>query len=211
MYVANNKQLLSSPPQTNFNTTTNTTTANSSSTSTMNNSQEPPTTPVQFTTTTATNNASSSSYNASSVLTLQNLTPAQIPSSMLHHTVKPARCDIYSRKSADELKFYRDYYFIKFVEHLNKLNRADEKRTYSKSTLNYCEANLANNTSAATNSDYCLATYAINSNIQTTATTLTNSSLGNPHVASTSSNYLSASSSASTPNQAWVMQQKKQI
>ena len=99
------------------------------------------------------------SYNTQTILTLQNLTPSQIPASMMQNTVKPSRCDIYERKSYDELRFFRDYYFIKFVELLNKLTRADEKRTYSKSSLAYMEAN-----SVIPHGNECLSPYAIMSN-----------------------------------------------
>jgi hypothetical protein len=99
------------------------------------------------------------SYNSQTILTLQNLTPSQIPASMMQNTVKPSRCDIYERKSYDELRFFRDYYFIKFVELLNKLTRADEKRAYSKSSLAYMEAN-----SVIPHANECLSPYAIMSN-----------------------------------------------
>lgn len=48
-------------------------------------------------------------------------------------------CDIYQRKSVEELRFTRDYYFIKFMEMLNKLNRPDDRRVFSKATLKYIE------------------------------------------------------------------------
>jgi hypothetical protein len=77
-------------------------------------------------------------------LEFQNLTQSQIPASYLDNQITPVRCDIYQRKSPEELRFTRDFYFIKFMEGLNKLNRADEKRSYSKSTLAFFEANNYN-------------------------------------------------------------------
>ena len=56
----------------------------------------------------------------------------------------PIRCDVYQRKSADELQFTRDFYFLRFMESLNKLNRADERRAYSRSTAAFLEANNYN-------------------------------------------------------------------
>ena len=107
------------------------------------------------------------SYNSQTLLTLQNLTPAQIPASMLQHTVRPpTRCDIFQRKSSDELKFFRDFYFVKFVELLNKLTRVDDKRTYSKSALAYMEAN-----NIVPHPNESLSPYAIMSCSSTTTTT----------------------------------------
>ncbi len=83
-----------------------------------------------------------------------NLIQSQIPQSMIPGTRKTFKCDIYQRKSPEELKFVRDFYFIKFMEGLNKLNRADERRSYSKSTIAYIESSQ----SMSSNSDVCIAT-----------------------------------------------------
>ena len=66
--------------------------------------------------------------------------PGVIPASMLENATRPVNCDIFSRKSADELKFNRDYNFIRFMESLNKLTRADERKFYSRATIIYSEA-----------------------------------------------------------------------
>ncbi len=58
---------------------------------------------------------------------------------MLEDQIVPVYCDIYQRKSVEELTFIRDYYFIKFMEALNKLNRADDRRCYSRATIAYSE------------------------------------------------------------------------
>lgn len=89
-----------------------------------------------------------------------NLAPSQIPQSMLPGARKTVKSDIYTRKSPEELKFLRDYYFIKFMEGLNKLSRPDERRCYSKSTLAYLEANSGLNA----NSDNFLSATSVISN-----------------------------------------------
>jgi hypothetical protein len=87
------------------------------------------------------------------MINFPNLAQSQIPQSMINARTT-FKCDIYQRKSSEELKFIRDYYFIKFMEGLNKLNRADERRSYSKSTVAYIESNCAANS----NNDICIAT-----------------------------------------------------
>ena len=89
-----------------------------------------------------------------------NLTQSQIPQSMIPGVRKTFKCDIYHRKSPEELKFVRDYYFIKFMEGLNKLNRVDERRVFSKSAIAYLESNYAQNSS-----DTCIATSIITNTI----------------------------------------------
>lgn len=66
---------------------------------------------------------------------------------MFEDQVVPVYCDIYQRKSTEELTFFRDYYFIKFMEGLNKLNRGDDRRCYSKEAIAYSEimSNQSNN------------------------------------------------------------------
>lgn len=81
-----------------------------------------------------------------------NLTQSQIPASMIQTPFSTLKCDIFQRKSNEELKFIRDYYFIKFMEGLNKLNRADDKRSYSKSTLAYLDMYTNNTNSSASSS-----------------------------------------------------------
>ena len=77
------------------------------------------------------NNSSMFMYNIQS--------PGMVPASMLEGRHIPVHCDIYQRKSSEELSFFRDYYFIKFMEGLNKLNRADDRRVFSKAALAYSE------------------------------------------------------------------------
>ena len=110
------------------------------------------------------------------VLEFQNLTPAQIPASYFENQ-QPIRCDIYQRKSAEELKFTRDYYFIRFMEGLNKLNRADERKSYSKSTIAYLEAHNYNLNNCFT--DMCLAVTGIMSSISSAQTYSSNNSNNN--------------------------------
>lgn len=52
------------------------------------------------------------------LLNFTNLSQWQIPASMIQTRDRIARCDIYARKPVDELRFFRDYYFIKFMEGL---------------------------------------------------------------------------------------------
>ncbi len=113
-----------------------------------------------------------------------NLSQSQIPQSMIPGTRKTFKCDIYQRKSPEELKFVRDYYFIKFMEGLNKLNRADERRSYSKSTIAFIESSQSVNST-----DVCIATSFI--------TNITNSIGQNI----TSTNSMSSATQFSTKNQ----------
>ncbi|CAF0810999.1 unnamed protein product [Brachionus calyciflorus] len=105
-------------------------------------------------------------YNLNS-LGFTNLTQSQIPASMIQNPYSTLKCDIFQRKTEEELQFFRDYYFLKFMEGLNKLNRADERRLYSRSTIHYLEflssqpGHVTPNTN--TNSDSVLAISAITS------------------------------------------------
>lgn len=91
------------------------------------------------------------------LLNFTNLSQSQIPASMIQLREKIIGCDIYSRKSTDELRFFRDFYFLKFIEGLNKLNRADDRRSYSKAAIAYSEQNSSSNMTT----DNCLAVAAL--------------------------------------------------
>jgi hypothetical protein len=135
--------------------------------------EQPSTTPILST------SASSVNSYTSNMITFQNLTQAQIPASMLQNPSAPTRCDIYQRKHIDELKFFRDYYFIKFIEGLNKLNRADDKRIYSKAAQAYVET--LNNSS----SDLCLAVSSIMNNLSQNSSNVASSSANTSRIQST--------------------------
>lgn len=107
---------------------------------------------------------------SSNSLGLSNLTQSQIPASMVQNPFYTQRCDIFQRKSEDELLFYRDYHFLKFLEGLNKLCRADDRRLYSRSTVHYID--LINN-QPNTFHDQVQAVAAITSSL-TQANTQTN-------------------------------------
>lgn len=97
------------------------------------------------------NNSCVSSSLNSYLLNFTNLSQSQIPASMITSREPIVRCDIFQRKSNEELKFFRDYYFVKFMEGLNKLNRSSDRRVYSRATYAYMEA--LNNINAATTSN----------------------------------------------------------
>ena len=59
---------------------------------------------------------------------------------MLEDQIVPAYCDIYQRKSVEELTFFREFYFIKFMEGLNKINRIDDRRYFSRACLAYSDS-----------------------------------------------------------------------
>jgi hypothetical protein len=122
------------------------------------------------------------------LLNFTNLSQSQIPASMIQQREKIARCDIYARKTPEELRFFRDFYFIKFMEGLNKLNRADERRSYSKATLAYIESLSPNS-----NTDNCVAVATI---LNALFTNFSSASVGSLPATASSSN-LAASGSAS--------------
>ena len=55
-------------------------------------------------------------------------TTGLITQTMNESDSKSPRFDVYQPKSIDELKAYRENYFFKFMDYLNKLTRADERR-----------------------------------------------------------------------------------
>ncbi len=115
-------------------------------------------------------------------------TPGMIPASMLETQEHPLHCDIYQRKTNEELKFYRDYYFIKFMEGLNKLNRADDRRCFSRATIEYLDTINSNS------ADQCIAINLLQSAITTSMAT-GSSGHGLQSANSSSTNKLSLNSS----------------
>lgn len=110
------------------------------------------------------------------LLNFTNLSHSQIPASMIQTREKITKCDIYARKSQDELRFFRDFFFIKFMEGLNKLNRADDRRSYSKATLAYTET--ANSSPSVM--ENCLAVTAIMNSLQAAANNSNTSTSSTP-------------------------------
>jgi hypothetical protein len=111
------------------------------------------------------NNSNSTSSLSQFIFNIQ--IPGLIPASMSESQESPIQCDIYQRKSDEELKFYRDYYFLKFMEGLNKLNRADDKRCYSREAILYSEHMNSNPTP-----DQCIAITLLQSLISSNNTTI---------------------------------------
>lgn len=77
-----------------------------------------------------------------SIFVFNNIHSAGIyPASMLEPEKHvPVHGDIYTRKSPEELRYFRDYFFIRFMEGLNKLNRADDRRYLSQAVRAYSES-----------------------------------------------------------------------
>jgi hypothetical protein len=75
------------------------------------------------------------------------------PASLVENKPPPIRCDVYQSKSYDEMRFFRDHLFIRFLELLNHLKRIDERRRIiSKATQTYLEMNTFDKGSSSSNS-----------------------------------------------------------
>lgn len=81
------------------------------------------------------NNNNTSSNNQTQSGQQHQQIPATVHLSSLLQKKEPCRFDVYSRKRIDELKSYRENYFLRFMEYLNKVQRTDDRRIVFESPM----------------------------------------------------------------------------
>lgn len=140
--------------------------------------------------------AANESINAS-IFVFNNIHSAGIyPASMLEPEKHvPVHGDIYTRKSPEELRYFRDYLFIRFMEGLNKLNRADDRRYLSQAVRAYSES--INSQAHSLNDQSVPAVQFIMSTLSNANANANASSSSNPSGSSSSSTGTSTNLSSS--------------